>query len=260
MRIKLHSWYEHFPNHKPVDGEPYVDVYNDTFSYEAPNGAIILLIEPRSIQPRVYEWIEQNYRSFKCIFTHDSKLLNLCGNAKLILWGGGCGGISPYPIIEKTKPISIVSSNKEMCELHKARIELARMLKDNPLVDVMGTIDGGEYVQPDMIYPEYKFSIAFENYIDDYWFTEKICNCFANKTVPIYFGAKQINEFFNPWGIIQVDDWRRIPAVIDKMDLDFAYKMRLEAIEDNYDRVKKYDTFENWFFREYEELLNDLHS
>ena len=130
MRIKLHSWYEHFPNHKAIDGEPYVDVYNDTFSYEAPNGAIILLIEPRSIQPRIYEWIEQNYRSFKYIFTHDSKLLNLCDNAKLILWGGGCGGISPYPIIEKTKPISTNTAMYINNEMANARNRLSESIRD----------------------------------------------------------------------------------------------------------------------------------
>lgn len=264
MKIKLHSWYEHFPHHK-VDrpDEPYIDCYNDIFCMRekiVPN-SIALLIEPRSIQPDVYRWMEQNYRKFKYVFTHDSLLLNHCDNAKLILWGGGCGGIAEYhPTGTKLNKVSLVSSNKEMCELHKARVELARQLKGNPKVDVMGTIDGGEFVGADKIYPDYKFSIAFENYIDDYWFTEKICNCFANKTVPIYYGANAINNFFNPWGIIWVDDWKQIPQMIDKLDLDFAYETRLDAIEDNYRIVHKYAVFEDWFFREYEELLNDLHS
>lgn len=257
MNINLISYYDHFPKHKPLPFEPCIDMYNDDFVQQSTEGSCALLIEPRSICPRAYAYTEKNWRKFKYIFTHDSKLLDMCDNARLIIYGGGCGGISEYPIVPKTKNVSMVSSNKELCELHKARIEIARALKDNPNVDVMGTVDGGEFVQPDKIYPEYKFSVAFENYIDDYWFTEKICNCFANRVVPIYFGARKIDEFFNAGGIIHVKDWRRIPDIIKPMDFEMAYKLRESCIEDNYKRVQKYARFEDWFFNEYGELLNE---
>lgn len=269
MKIRLHSHYNHFPNHKPLPFEGAIDCYNDDFCLreEVLPKSIALLIEPRSIQQKVYEWMEQNYHKFKYVFTHDSKLLRMCDNAKLILWGGGCGGISEYPLVEKTKNISMVSSNKTMCELHWRRIELARALKDNPYVDVMGTVDGGAYVEPNKIYQEYRFSIAFENYIDDYWFTEKICNCFANKVVPIYFGARGISDYFNIYGIIdQFDSWLELNHFLQKddamellMEVYNSEEMQ-EAIEDNYKRVQKYRTFEYWFFNEYEDLLNDLYS
>ena len=267
MKIELHSHYDHFPNHKhDMPFEPYIDCYNDDFCHReqiAPN-SIALLIEPRSIQPRTYAWMEENYHKFRYVFTHDSKLLEKLPNAKLILWGGGCGGISQYPIVPKTKNISLVSSNKTMCELHRARIELARVLSGSPYVDVMGTFDGGDYVMPDKIYPRYKFSIAFENYIDDYWFTEKICNCFANKTIPIYFGARKIDEFFNKDGIIHVNDWHDLTMIYNEyiypLSFDTYYQNCKEAIEDNYQRVQKYRTFEYWFFNEYGGLLDDLYS
>ena len=268
MKLNLHSHYNHFPNHKPIPFEPCIECYNDDFCYREqilPN-SVALLIEPRSIQPRTYAWMEENYRKFRYVFTHDSKLLSKLPNAKLILWGGGCGGISQYPIVKKTKTISLVSSDKTMCELHRARIELARALKDNPYVDVMGTIDGGEYVEPDRIYQEYKFSIAFENYIDDYWFTEKICNCFANKTIPIYFGCKFISEFFNPAGIIQFSTWPSIEEFMRKenamQELEKFYNKDVvqAAVDDNYQRVQAYRTFEYWFFNEYGGLLDDLYS
>lgn len=263
MKIELHSHYDHFPNHKhDMPFEPYIDCYNDDFCYReqiVPN-SIALLIEPRSIQPRTYAWMEENYHKFRYVFTHDSKLLEKLPNAKLILWGGGCGGISQFPIVPKTKNISLVSSNKTMCELHRARIELARVLSGSPYVDVMGTFDGGEYVTPDKIYPEYRFSIAFENYIDDYWFTEKICNCFANKTIPIYLGSPKIYKFFNPDGILSFDpqglmDWLQFqtPEILAN-----KYMFKIKAVEDNFERVRKYENFETWFFKEYGELLDGL--
>lgn len=265
MKIRLHSHYEHFPNHKPLPFEEYIDCYNDDFCLREeilPN-SIALLIEPRSIQPNVYEWMEQNYHKFKYVFTHDSKLLRMCDNAKLILWGGGCGGISEYPLVEKTKNISFVSSNKTMCQEHIWRLELARELKNSSLVDVMGTFDGGSRVTAQQIYQDYRFSIAYENYIDDYWFTEKICNCFANKVIPIYLGSPFIEKWFNQNGIISVDNNGQLKQVLNFLkvcDLEKIYRDREEAIEDNYKRVQKYKTFEYWFFNEYEDLLNDLYS
>lgn len=263
MKIKMHSIYNHLSNHYPKDGEPYIDCYNDYDCMQEiikPN-SIALLIEPRSIQPRVYEWMERNYKQFRYVFTHDSKLLNMCDNAKLILWGGGLGGIEECPHVPKTKNISFVSSNKTMCQEHKWRLELARELKDNPLVDVMGTFDGGERVSAKQIYQDYRFSIAYENYIDRYWFTEKICNCFANKVIPIYLGTPIIDKWFNEDGIIMVQDNLGIKEAIkfmSQIDLEAVYNRKLDAIEDNYQRVQKFAVFEDWFFNEYGELLNEI--
>lgn len=265
MKIKMHSVYNHLSNHYPKDGEPYVDCFNDydCLTGNIPPNSIALLIEPRSIQPRVYEWMERNYHKFRYVFTHDSKLLDMCDNAKLILWGGGLGGIEECPHVPKTKNISFVSSNKTMCQEHKWRLELAKELKDNPLVDVMGTFDGGERVSAQQIYQDYRFSIAYENYIDRYWFTEKICNCFANKVIPIYYGTSYIGDFFNTEGMICVGSNQSIKQTLEFMseiDLEAVYNRKLDVIEDNYQRVQKYATFEDWFFNEYGELLDDIHS
>lgn len=263
MKIKLHSYYDHFPNHKPLPFEGYIDCYNDVFCMreEIQPNSIALLIEPRPLQPEVYSWIEVNYNRFRYVFTHDSKLLKKCSNAKLILWGFGNGNYTDYNDIPKTKNVSMVCSDKEMCCLHKARKLIANELKNNPDVDVMGTVGGGEFVDTKTIYAPYRFSVAFENHIDDYWFTEKICNCFANKTIPIYYGARKITDYFSKLGIIRVSHWEDIPAVIDSLSrsgFEKMYQMRHLCIEGNYERVKKLSTFENWFFDKYESLLEGM--
>ncbi len=262
MKIKMHGKYDHFPNHNPLPFEPYIDCYNDVSCFTEiiePN-SIALLIEPRSLQ-YTYEWMEQrkHWRQFKYIFTHDSRLLESCPNAKRILWGR----VYDTNDIPKTKMVSMVSSDKEYCWLHKARKITARELYDNPDVDILGTIDGGDWKSTREIYAPYRFSVAFENYIDDYWFTEKICNCFANKTIPIYFGAKKITDFFNKDGIIRVPHHEDIPAVIDTLKwqgFERQYELRRAAIEDNFERVKKFADFETWFFNEYGELLEGMNN
>lgn len=261
MRFKVHSLYDfYFCDNQYEEGKPYINVYNDRFVTEdVKKPCVALLVEPRSIQPNVYKYMERNYQKFDYVFTHDSILLNRCPNAKPIIWGGVWG----YSNQNKTKAVSMVSSDKTMCDLHIARIQIARQLMDNPLVDVYGTIDGGNYVDTETIYGDYRFSVAFENHIDDIWFTEKICNCFANRVIPIYYGARNIGDYFNVDGIIQVEQWNEIPQNISRIaEIGFEeyYNHRKYAIEDNYKRVKKYEDFNTWFLNEYEEILNDLYS
>lgn len=42
----------------------------------------------------------------------------------------------------------------------------------------------------------YKYSIAFENNVGNYYFTEKIIDCFLSWTMPIYYGCQNILDFF----------------------------------------------------------------
>lgn len=213
------------------------------------------LIEPRTTSdlvdsPGAYEFVYQNYKLWDNIFTHDSKLLTL-PNAHLAIWGGA----HSWNDCEKTKDISIISSDKEHCPLHIARKNLAYYMKENSIGDTYGTFDGGPRIDAEQTYAQYKFAIAIENYIDDYWFTEKICNCFSNKTVPIYIGAKKINEFFNKDGIIQCDNIGQIKELLKNFDYDKEYKKRKKAIDENYERVKEFRNCFCYLYKNYKHLL-----
>lgn len=260
MKIKLYSWYDHFTltqTPKCIEwtkASAPVVFYSDTYVQEevAEKNACALLIEPRSIQPKIYEYMEQNYQKFKYVFTHDSILLEKLPNAKLILWGG----VYEYNDIPKTKDISFVSSDKRMCDLHIKRLELAKQLEND--IDCMGTYNHGRKVNTKEIYAPYRFSVVIENYIDDYWFSEKICNCFANKTVPIYYGARKIGDYFDLRGIITVDNIEQIPTVVRGLRPEFAYDLRIPFIDENYERVKKFTCFEDTFYEMHKDLLEEL--
>lgn len=252
MKINMHGPYDHFPNHHPAKGQPYVDCYLDfaTMDEVKPN-SIALLIEPRSLQGYVYDYIQENYKKFKYIFTHDSKLLYRLPNAKLVNWGG----VWTWSDEPKTKFCSMISSGKEYCELHKIRKQLAFRLQDT--IDCFGTYNGGQMVDTHTSHAPYMFAVVMENYRDDYWFTEKLCNCFANKTIPIYYGAKSISDYFNKDGIIVVDNTDDIPVVVENIKANYEeeYNKRIVAVNDNYKRVEKFRSFEERFFSKYEKLL-----
>lgn len=216
---------------------------------------ILMLVEPRCIIPDVYEWVENNAeqvsREYEYVFSFDTEILKRFKNSNRIIYGTyTCQSHS-----EKTKGISMLCSNKNFCVGHQKRQNIANRIKGS--IDLMGTITGRycEYIEA---YQDYKFNVAIENCKQDYYFTEKLCNCFANRVIPIYYGANKIDEFFDTKGIIQVDDVEEIPDIIRKLNVDREYEKRLDSIERNYGLVKQYQLFDKWFFNEYYGILHSL--
>lgn len=224
------------------------------------------LIESESIVPHHYNLLLNDRRiasNFNNIFTHSDKLLDTLPNA-LFLPGAGVwygtknsgGEITMNNFDLKKKNISIVSSNKSLCELHDFRISLSRHYLSSNYVDAFGTFNGGKAIKIAESLTYYRYSIVIENYISDYWFTEKILNCFASMTVPIYLGARKIDSFFNPEGIIKIDkiDFDYIDKlIIDCNESD--YISRKKAIFDNFTRVQNYLCIEDYMYQNYKHLF-----
>jgi len=217
-----------------------------------PNKKYGLLMESKEIVPEDYLIFEHHPKlaaEFDSIFTFDEKILDKVKNAKefcmcanINFFGAStCDIKNPDWCAQKTKNVSICSSNKLSCDLHKLRYDWACLFKNNPLVDTFGTFDGGAYVTALDYLKDYRYSIAVENDIRPYWFTEKILNCFATKTVPIYVGHEKMLERFNPDGIIFIkpEDYGKIEDIIKQCSAA-DYEARRAAIEDNFERVQKY--------------------
>lgn len=259
VRIKMNALYDHFPDHAPVDGEPFLNFYADTYVDQVQDGekAVAMLLEPRSMLGPAYDFVEEHGDKFGLIFTHDSRILKKWQQAWFLNWGDvWCTTDS-----EKTKGISLVSSWKNWCPLHSARLALAQMLDGSPYVDCYGSFRHGDKDHWDdvrLAHEAYKFAVVIENDIDDFWFTEKLLNCFANKVVPIYVGAPRIGELFNEDGIIRVNDWRDIPELVMTLDVDEVYARMLPDVCDNFHRVEPYKVpWKERFWKSYGNMLEE---
>ena len=222
------------------------------------------LAEAEVIIPNVWkdirlqkEYIEKEFDFF---FTHSADLLETFSNAKFcpagaVWYGSRQWGGNLEESVVKTKNVSIVSSNKVSCPLHVFRLELAKRLLSYQGVDVFGTVVG-RYAKPVEIFKDYRYSIAIENEISPYWFTEKITNCFASKTVPIYIGASKIGDFFNEDGMIIIKE-PTIEAVEKalKQCSQEDYNSRKEAIDDNFNRVKGFLCPEDYLYNHYPKIF-----
>lgn len=254
MRIKLKSMYDSFPE-KYGESDKQVNFYVDNSVYDGggPND-IALMVEPRAIVPGAYAWIEDNWQLYKYVFTFDSKLLRL-PNAKLLLYGQIT---AEFPDTLKTKNVSMVASNKDFCEGHRNRQVIARALEGK--IDTFGKYNGGTYCDDKEFLSEYRFNVAMENFSDGHYFTEKICNCFASRIVPIYWGCPHIGDYFDMEGIIYC---RTPEEVIERVDMVLAdpageYAKRSLAMERNLQLVQKYRNYAELFLKTYGGLLEGI--
>ena len=110
---------------------------------------------------------------------------------------------------------------------------------------------------------DYKFSIIVENaYGSDvdageYYFTEKILDCFATKTVPIYCGNPGFSKWFDPKGVLAFKTVEELDDVLNNIS-DEMYEEMLDAVEYNYSvLIEKFSSLPNFIQNEYPFLVDD---
>jgi hypothetical protein len=219
------------------------------------------LCESREISINIFNTISQNPQRFKNkyagIFTCDRELLNSDDFFIYAPPGSNLPWTKPneMEVYEKTKICSMISSPKSRTYGHHKRLEVAGLLKDR--IDLFGGAHGspriGEGSGPDQDWwrsklpaiKDYMFSITFENAVYDKYYTEKITDCFATGTIPVYWGTKRVIEDFNQDGIIFFDDIKNDIGILSE-DL---YKSKMPAILDNLNRVKVLESADDIIYK-----------
>ena len=217
-----------------------------------------MLTESRTIVPKDYEVFHRNRgleKDFRYIFTYDDRILNEIENARFYPVAAGIWNseMREGRYREKDRNLSILSSDKVMCALHRFRLELARLCKRDGLADTFGRFDGGGYVEKvDETLNRYRFSMIIENDVSDYYFSERLTSCFAAQTVPVYLGARRIGDFFNTDGMILLGsaDLEEAESLIAECTRE-RYEAMLPAVLDNYERVKEYVNMQDYLYEHY---------
>ena len=213
------------------------------------------LLEPRSINPHMYNWIEQNNRLYDFVLTFDQKLIDK-GENYLYYPHGRCWIHNYEGIDNKSKFCSIFASDKSFTLGHRLRHMIVDRYKTNDKMDCYGKYAENVLEKKEDGLNPYYFSVTIENAIVRGYWTEKLLDAFATKTIPIYHGDKfSVNKFFNPEGIIYFDTIEELDDIIDKIDIDF-YAYRLDAVEENFNKVEEFRVPEDWIYKEYPFLFD----
>lgn len=205
-------------------------------------------LESRKFNNGLFDSIEKNLElvleTYEAIFTFNDKLIELHPKFK---WTPAMGSwLEENDKEEKNKLVSMITSSKQITEEQKFRVEFAK--RNEEVVDVYGSIKNPLPSKDPALNP-YMFSVAIENDIFDTYFTEKILDCFSSSTIPIYRGTGNITRFFNPDGIIFLNGFE-MPEISTEL-----YHSKKTAIEDNLERVKRFNTVEDFIYENYSDIL-----
>ncbi len=217
---------------------------NNCYSNTINKNRIAWLMEPKSINPRIYDWISNNHTNFQSVLTYDKELLDKIPNG--IYYPHGMCWIEETDkfIHDKSKLCSIIASGKRQTNGHQLRHSVISQLGDK--LDVYGR--GYRTIEKKIIaLKDYAFSVTIENAKFDYYFTEKLLDCFMTGTVPIYWGCPSIGNFFNTEGMLIFDDINTLQSVVDSLTLD-KYNSMLPAIKENFEKASKMVLAEDWIY------------
>jgi hypothetical protein len=143
----------------------------------------------------------------------------------------------------------MVTSGKTHTVQQKFRVNFANNYRGK--IDLFGGINPDRRIErKDVALNDYMFSVAIENDTSDTYFTEKILDCFATAAIPVYKGTGNVCRYFNPDGIIFLDG-----DILPDLSYDL-YLSKRDAVLENLQKVKEFNTIEDWIYLNYKEILS----
>ena len=174
-------------------------------------------LEPREINPRIFQDMQSCHGLLDLILTHDKEICKKFENASYFVTGGTL--FKNHDFLqqrEKNGRISIVISDKKVTEGHRLRHEILEFLGNSELVDVFG-IGVNPFEDRNVPFSEYSYTIVVENVKSEVFLTEKLIDPLLVCCVPIYWGASNIDDFFDGSGIIHFNNLQDLKRVIDSV-------------------------------------------
>jgi len=155
---------------------------------------------------------------------------------------------------EKNKLASIIYSWKNDTEGHRLRHIIAK----TDGLDLYGSGAGNIIEFKEEGLADYYFSITIENSKSKYYFTEKIMDCFACGTIPIYWGCENIGDYFDERGIITFTEVSELQEIFNRIgDMDYIESLQ-PYVKKNLEIVKQYNRYEDWIKENiYDNFLGD---
>ena len=227
----------------------------------------IWLLESREIIPDQYKFIEDNYDFVASrvdgIFTADQRLTHEVGPDGKFLYclSNAAPWVMDRDIYTKSKLVSMIASNKGYTEGHRRRLKVVQAYVDKFGQDDLygwGLTHELPLKEKSRGLREYMFSFACENANYPTYFTEKLTDCFACGTIPVYYGTAGVAQYFDADGIIFLDQnspWENIPW--DKLTPEY-YESKKDVIKENFEIAKSMRVAEDYMYGNYLYQLDPL--
>jgi hypothetical protein len=210
----------------------------------------ILVIQEPNEYFGIHDWAIANQDLFSFILTWDDKVLNNVPHS--IFFPFGNIWITPEQYDkhhDKKFEISHLCGKLLKTYGHSLRHELLARKNEIKIPTNFYDIYGDRYnidnarKGKEFIFGNSQFGVVIENTSHRGYFTEKVTDCFALKTIPLYWGCSNITDFFNKDGIIKFDNVDDLIYILNNLDENY-YHQHLEAVEDNYNKAISFVDYE----------------
>jgi len=172
-----------------------------------------------------------NKRFYK-VLTKNHNLLNKIDNGSFFYFGSSF--IKNYKQIDinKSQLASIIASPKNDLEGHKLRHSVIKEIQDLKLnISILGRSYKPFKNKEDGL-KSFMYSVIIENIREKDYFTEKIVDACLCNTVPIYWGAPNISDYFDHRGMIICSNESDIINALETITID-DYHSKLKWILKN---------------------------
>jgi hypothetical protein len=178
---------------------------------------------------------------FDLILTWKEDVLTNCKNSQKFLFGGPKTIKDSNLNIDKQNQISYLTSSKNLTKGHLLRQSIWNFLTSH---DFDGNYHflihkSPAYIDKELIFNNAKFSIIVENSVEKNYFSEKLIDCLSTKTIPIYNGCPNIEDYFDQTSFLIFNSLDELVQIIENLKEDH-YECCLESIQKNYELSKQY--------------------
>lgn len=197
------------------------------------------ITEPYAVHRRHYLAMYALWPRFFRIYSRCRKLARRLPNARaLTLTSTWIDDPQSVPT-EKKRHMSLIASAKRQLPGHRLRHEIADWIAESGnQVDLLGRAHRPIELKQDGLAP-YRFSVVIENCREPGYFSEKLMDCLLCRTVPIYWGAPDIAEFFNVEGMIICENAKDIRHAVASLGQGDYERLAL-YMEENFQRALSY--------------------
>jgi len=215
----------------------------------------LVICEPDIIHQKYINWSSFLHWRFYKILTKSEILLKNIENGIFFLSGSTFIKDINSVNIAKTNLLSLIASKKNNLEGHKLRHEIVDYLSNiNLEADIMGRGYKSFENKEDGL-ASYQYSIVIENNQESNYFTEKLIDCCLCETIPIYWGAPNIGNYFDVRGMIICKTAADIKIALNSIS-SVDYTSKLNWIKANRKKAMGYIDFEKRVATDIQKTLN----
>lgn len=176
----------------------------------------LLMAEPLAIHGKYYRNIWLLRHKFNYILSryqkYAAKYANVIECSPVESWVDG-KSVS-WPVVKHLN-CSLIASDKTGLIGHKLRHQVVGWIKlNNANVEVIGRGYKPFEFKQDGLLPYY-YSVVIENVQEPDYFTEKLLDCMLCGSLPIYYGPKNISDYFNIQGMLCCESLNDFQSAIE---------------------------------------------